>query len=287
MGIDELLRELREDRVHGGASWYFLRGIEVIKSAVEQGGLGPDDIRVLLNELRSVRPGMASIINLTDIVDHALGVGLDLNNVIAKLRYWYETSSKHLMTQLDRFPVMCGSKVITISYSSAVNMALSRWSRCIDTLYIMESRPGNEISQAIKDYSKYVSNIVPIPDSAITYFMRNVNYVISGADGLYSDGYFINKVGTEALFVIARRFDVNTIVVAESYKAVVGGIEGGVYMVDFSIGTLSTQVPLFDKVSLDLISYLITDLKIVKKPKPEDIENLRELFINNILNPSE
>ncbi|WP_054857628.1 initiation factor 2B [Vulcanisaeta sp. JCM 16159] len=284
MGIDELLRELREDRVHG-ASWYFLRGIEVIRSAVEQ-GLGPDDIRVLLNELRSVRLGMASIINLTDIVDHALGVGLDLNNVIAKLKYWHETSSKHLMTQLDRFPVMCGSKVITISYSSAVNMALSRWSKCIDTLYIMESRPGNEIPQAIKDYSKYVSNIVPIPDSAIAYFMRNVNYVISGADGLYSDGYFINKVGTETLFVIARRFDVNTIVIAESYKAVVGGIEE-VYMVDFSIGGLSTQVPLFDKVSLDLISYLITDLKIVKKPKPEDIENLRELFINNILNPSE
>ncbi|WP_054842247.1 hypothetical protein [Vulcanisaeta distributa] len=117
--------------------------------------------------------------------------------------------------------------------------------------------------------------------------MREVNYVISGgADGLYSDGYFLNKVGTETLFIVAHRFNARTIVIAESYKAISGGVDE-VYMVDFSINDFNVKVPLFDKVPpLDLVDYLITDLDIIKKPKPEDIENLRELLINNVLNPS-
>ena len=282
MGIEELLRELREDRVHG-ASWYFMRGLEVIKLAVNS-GLSGDGIRALLSELRSVRPGMASIMNLTGIIEDAVNMGLDLNDVINRLGSWYEEASRRLMAQLDRYPIRCGSRAMTISYSSAVKTALSRWGRCFDVLYIMESRPGNEASQAIKDYSSHVMDVIPIPDSAIAYFMRDVNYVISGADGLYSDGYFLNKIGTETLFIVAHRFDVNTIVIAESYKAAVGGV-GEVYSVDFNLGDLRVQVPLFDKVPFDLVDYLITDLGIIKKPKPEDIEKLRELLINNVLNP--
>ncbi len=155
----------------------------------------------------------------------------------------------------------------------------------LDVLYVMESKPGNEIYQAIKDYSNYVGNVIPIPDSSIAHFMRDANYVLSGADGLYSDGYFINKVGTETLFIVAHRFDVSTIVIAESYKASSGGANE-VYMIDFNVDDVSVQVPLFDEVPLDLVDYLITDLGIIKKPKPEDVENLRELLINNVLNPS-
>jgi translation initiation factor eIF-2B subunit delta len=284
MNINELLRELREDRIHG-ASWYFLKGIDAVRIALEN-GLSTDDIRVLLDELRSVRPGMASILNLADIIEHALNAGLDLGIVISKLRGWYDSALERLEKQLDKFPVMCGSRAITISYSSAVRKALSRWGKCFETLYVMESKPGDEVSQAIKDYSSHVSNVIPIPDSAIAYFMRNANYVISGADGLYSDGYFLNKIGTETLFIIAHRFDVNTVVISESYKAATGGI-GDVYTVDVNIAGFSISIPLFDKVSLDLIDYLVTDYSIIKKPKTEDIENLRELFINNVLNPSE
>ncbi|WP_148224610.1 initiation factor 2B [Vulcanisaeta moutnovskia] len=284
MSINELLRELREDKIHG-ASWYFLEGIDIVRTALEN-GLSTNDIRVLLNELRIVRPGMASILNLADIIEHALNTGLDLGNVISKLRTWYDSTLERLKKQLDKFPVMCGSRAITISYSSAVRTALSRWGKCFEILYVMESKPGDEVSQAVKDYSSHVGNVIPIPDSAIAFFMRNANYVISGADGLYSDGYFLNKIGTETLFIIAHRFDVNTVVISESYKAAAGGV-GDVYSIDVNIAGLSTRTPLFDKVPLDLIDYLVTDYGIIKKPKPEDIENLRELFINNILNPSE
>ncbi|WP_243681321.1 hypothetical protein [Vulcanisaeta souniana] len=178
-------------------------------------------------------------------------------------------------------------RVMTISYSSAVRVALSKWGgRCIDGLYIMESRPGDEITQAIKDYSNRVGSVIPIPDSAIASFMNKVNYVIVGADGLYSDGYFLNKVGTETLLIVARKFDVNTIVVAESYKAVTGGIND-VYAISVEIGGLSARVPLFDKVPLDLVDHLITDFEIIKKPKPSNIEDLREHFINNVLRVGE
>ncbi len=284
MSIDSILNELRRDQVHG-ASWYFLKGIELLEIAL---GNKPnkEEIRPLLNEIRDIRPGMASLLNLTYVIDRALSLDLDLGVIINRLKETYEKALENLSKQLDRFPVMCGSGVMTISYSSAVRAALSRWGRCIVDLYIMESRPGNEITQAIKDYSNYVSSVVPIPDSAIASFMSKVNYVIVGADGLYSDGYFLNKVGTETLLIVARKFNVNTIVVAEAYKAVTGGVND-VYTISVEIGGLSSRVPLLDKAPLDLVDHLITDFEIIKKPKPGDIEDLREYFINNVLRVGE
>ena len=281
MSVDALLRELREDKVHG-ASWYFLKGIELLELALRS-GFDANGIRSLLNELRSIRPGMASITTLTYVIEQALGKGFDLNIVIGKLRDRYERSYTNLANYLDRFPIMCGSRAITISYSSAVKAALTKWGKCLDMLYIMESRPGDEVMQAIKDYSSFVSRVIPIPDSSVAYFIKDVNYVVTGADGLYSDGYFLNKVGTETLMIVAHRFNVKTIVISETFKASIGGVTD-VYSVNVNIGDFAVSVPLFDKVPFDLVDYLITDVGIIKKPTSEVIENLRSHFIGDVLN---
>jgi len=283
MSIDALLRELREDTVHG-ASWYFLRGIELVSLALSS-GFDPGRIRALINELRGVRPGMAPIINLVYIIEQAINRGLDISDVINKLREVYSRIRERMIEQLGKYAIRCGSSVITISYSSAVRTALEQWGSCFDSLIIMESRPGNEVFQAIKDYSRFVSTIKVIPDSAVASFIeRGVDYAVVGADGLYTDGYFLNKVGTETLLITAREFDTKTIVIAESYKAAVGGVDE-VYTVDFTLGDVITEVPLFDKVPLDLVDYLITDVGIIKRPRAEDVENVREAFIESVLGP--
>ncbi len=106
MSIEEILRELREDRVHG-ASWYFLRSIDVIKLAIES-NFNTNSIKALLNELRNIRPGMASIINLTNIIEDAINMGLNLNDVINRLKSWYEDATKRLIAQLDRYQLGVG-----------------------------------------------------------------------------------------------------------------------------------------------------------------------------------
>jgi translation initiation factor eIF-2B subunit delta len=285
MGIDVLLRELREDRVHG-ASWYFLKGIEAVSLALSS-GFGEDEIKALVNRLRSIRPGMASLANLAYIIDQALNRGFNINDVVSRLKEEYSKIQSRLVGQLNKHAIKCGSSAITISYSSAVKTALAQWGKCFESLFIMESRPGNEVSQAISDYSSLVNTIKPIPDSAIASFIkRGIDYAIVGTDGLYADGYFLNKVGTETLLIIARRFDVETIVIAESYKAATGGV-GEVYTVSEVIGDMTIEVPLFDRVPFDLVDYLITDVGVIKRPRAEDIESLREAFINNVLNLGE
>jgi translation initiation factor eIF-2B subunit delta len=285
MGIDVLLRELREDRVHG-ASWYFLKGIEAVSLALSS-GFGEDEIKALVNRLRSIRPGMASLANLAYIIDQALNRGFSINDVVSRLKEEYSKIQSRLVGQLNKHAIKCGSSAITISYSSAVKTALAQWGKCFESLFIMESRPGNEVSQAISDYSSLVNTIKPIPDSAIASFIkRGIDYAIVGADGLYADGYFLNKVGTETLLITARRFDVETIVIAESYKAATGGV-GEVYTVSEVIGDMTIEVPLFDRVPFDLVDYLITDVDVIKRPRAKDIESLREAFINNVLNLGE
>ena len=278
-----MLRELREDTVHG-ASWYFLKGIELVSLALSN-GFDPGRIRALINELRGIRPGMVPIINLAYIIEQAIDRGLSISDVINKLRETYSRVRERMVEQLSKYTIRCGSGVITISYSSAVRTALERWGSCFDLLIIMESRPGNEVFQAVRDYSRFVSTIKVIPDSAVASFIkRGVDYVVVGTDGLYTDGYFLNKVGTETLLITAREFGVKTIVIAESYKAAVGGVDE-VYTVDFTVGGVITEVPLFDKVPLDLVDYLITDVGIIKRPRAEDVGNIRRAFIESVLGP--
>jgi Translation initiation factor 2B subunit, eIF-2B alpha/beta/delta family len=103
MDIDVLLRELREDRVHG-ASWYFLKGIEAVSLALSSGS-GGDEIKALVNRLRSIRPGMASIANLAYIIDQALNRGFGINDVVSRLKEEYSKIQGRLVGQLKGMPL--------------------------------------------------------------------------------------------------------------------------------------------------------------------------------------
>lgn len=282
MSAYDILKELKEDKIHG-ASYYFIRSIDLISQAMSE--LGLDGVRLIIDELKNVRPGMASLLTLTHIIEQALARGLDLNDIINRLKREYYESQNRLSVQLDGHAIRCGSNAITISYSQAVTTALTKWGKCFENLFIMESRPGEEVTEAIKRYSEFVSSIKPIPDAAIAHFIEKygINYVLVGADGLYSDGYFLNKIGTKTLMIVAREYDAEIVLIAESYKAAAEDTNY-IHVMRIDIGGITIELPLFDIIPLDLVDYLITDVGIFRKPRPKDIESMRNLFINKVLN---
>jgi ribose 1,5-bisphosphate isomerase len=89
-----------------------------------------------------------------------------------------------------------------------------------------ESRPrwqGHLTMKQLDDEGIKTSLIV---DSAVRYFMKDVDIVVMGADAVTANGSVINKIGTSQLALCAHEARKNVIIAAETYKFSPGSLLG-------------------------------------------------------------
>jgi translation initiation factor 2B subunit (eIF-2B alpha/beta/delta family) len=112
------------------------------------------------------------------------------------------------------------TSILTLSRSSTV---ISGLKHCMEQhklsqLYVMESRPMNEGWKTIRDCSSLGIKSTLLIDAAMTEALRKVDCVVAGADSISSDGYLLNKTGSNALAICAKEFDVPFYVMCDSLK---------------------------------------------------------------------
>lgn len=81
-----------------------------------------------------------------------------------------------------------------------------------------ESRPRLQGHLTIKQLNEKGIKTSIIVDSAVRYFMKEVDLVIMGADAVTVNGSVINKIGTSQLALAAHEARKNVIIAAETYK---------------------------------------------------------------------
>ncbi len=81
-----------------------------------------------------------------------------------------------------------------------------------------ESRPRLQGHLTIGQLDKHGIKTSLIVDSAVRYFMKEVDLVIVGADAVTVNGSVINKIGTAQVALAAREARTNVIIAAETYK---------------------------------------------------------------------
>jgi translation initiation factor 2B subunit (eIF-2B alpha/beta/delta family) len=257
--------EVMESDLTNGSSWYMDKTLELLSLAEYK------DLKKVINKVISIRP-MATLSNIAEVVskvnnDHELKIKVN------RLKKYKNNANKSLKIFLKNLNI---KSFVTISFSSAV-LSLIKNSE-IDTVYLMESKPGNEFDKAFNEYSKY-SNVYIIPDSSICFFIQLSDAVVTGSDGVYK-GYIVNKIGTKILVECATNLKRPVYAICESYKA---GIEPPSldYMINYTAFKKTLKIPLFEKVSLKKINYLVTNLGIYKNPKNSTISEIRNDFIRN------
>ena len=85
-------------------------------------------------------------------------------------------------------------------------------------VYATETRPR---FQGLISYRELTQAGIPttlIPDSAVRFFMKEVDKVIVGADAVAANGAVVNKVGTSMIALAAHEARVRFYVAAETYK---------------------------------------------------------------------
>ena len=92
--------------------------------------------------------------------------------------------------------------------------------------FVTESRPMRQGLISVRELRKVGIPTTLIVDSAVRYFIRNIDKVIVGADSIAANGAVINKIGTAQIALIAHEARVLFSVAAESYKFHPGTLVG-------------------------------------------------------------
>jgi len=83
---------------------------------------------------------------------------------------------------------------------------------------VSEARPELEGRSMAKEFLKINVPTTMIIDSAVSYFMKDVDRVLIGADAVSANGAVINKIGTSTVAAIAHLSRVNVFVAASVHK---------------------------------------------------------------------
>jgi len=92
--------------------------------------------------------------------------------------------------------------------------------------YVTESRPLWQGHITARELLKAGIPTTMIIDSAVRYFIRDVDKVVVGADSIAANGAVINKVGTSQIALAAHEARVPFFVAAETYKLHHGTVVG-------------------------------------------------------------
>ena len=116
--------------------------------------------------------------------------------------------------------VRSGDTVLCYGHSTSVLSIVERAQEQGKNLKVIvsEARPELEGRSMAKEFLRLKVPTTMIIDSAVSFFMKDVDRVLTGADAVSANGAVINKIGTSTVAAIAHLSRVNVFVAASVHK---------------------------------------------------------------------
>jgi len=152
-------------------------------------------------------------------------------------------------------------------------------------VFATESRPWRQGLLTVKQLADHGIPATLIIDSAVRYFMREVDVVIVGADTVTANGAVINKIGTSQVALCAHEARVPFMVCAETYKFSPETAEGEMVdieerdtkeIAELELEDVQIRNPVFDATPAEYIDSIITERGLIAPHAAQSI--IRELF---------
>jgi len=145
----------------------------------------------------------------------------ELKEKIFKAAKNYEENRKESLKKIAEYGaelIQPGSTVLTHCHSSSVINVLVKAKKKIDAVYCCEARPLYQGRTTVSELTKAGLNATLIVDNAASTVMKKCNYFFTGADALLADGDVINKIGTNQISTVCKRYAVAHYAVASTHK---------------------------------------------------------------------
>ncbi len=144
------------------------------------------------------------------------------------------------------------------------------------SVYSTESRPRCQGILTIRHLNDFGIPTTLIVDSAVRYYMKDVDKVIVGADAIAANGALVNKIGTSQLALAAHEARKSFMVAAETFKFSPSTIVGNPIEIEErdaeevidpavlkELSHVQVKNPAFDFTPAEYIDMIVTDIGII------------------------
>ncbi len=186
---------------------------------------------------------------------------------------WVETAHEKI-GEIGARRIKDGSVVMTHCNSSAALSVIKtayKMGKVVE-VFATESRPRMQGHLTVKELSEAGIPATLIVDSAVRYFIEDVDYVVVGADTITANGALINKIGTSQIALAAKEARVPFMVAAETYKFSPKTVFGELVVIEerdasevappeiLNLNGVKVRNPAFDATPRDYIDVIITEI---------------------------
>ncbi|AEA46822.1 ribose 1,5-bisphosphate isomerase [Archaeoglobus veneficus] len=186
---------------------------------------------------------------------------------------WVETAHERI-GKIGARRIRKNSVVMTHCNSSAALAVIKEAFRegRVAEVFATESRPRLQGHLTVRELSNAGIPATLIVDSAVRYFIEDVDYVVVGADTITANGALINKIGTSQIALAAKEARVPFMVAAETYKFSPKTLFGELVVIEerdasevappeiLSLKGVRVRNPAFDATPREYIDVIITEI---------------------------
>ena len=236
-----------------------------------------EEMRFAAETLLNTRPTAVSLYNAINYVMRYSGESVEekRQSVIRRAREfinWVETAQRKIV-EIGEKRIKDGYTVMTHCNSSAALSVIKKAHENGKRVEVIatESRPRWQGHLTVKQLREAGIEVTLIVDSAVRYFINEVDCVVVGADTITANGALINKIGTSQIALAAKEARVPFMVAAETYKFSPKTLFGELVVIEErdarevapeEILKLGVKVrnPAFDVTPRDYIDVIITEI---------------------------
>lgn len=287
--LAELRSAIAENTVPGGSA-FGRAAAEVIALTFGQSDASGDELAELLagtaGWLVEVKPSMTSVRTVAELAEQTFNETHSRAAVISAMQQFIADSEASIARIADHAAthIPSGSKVLFHSYSGSLVHILRRAAETLDELTLMftESRPYRESRRIAAALSDTPAELVAYSDAAMAAAAAEADVAIVGADALFRDGSFANKIGSLPLGLSCRHVGTPYYVVTELSKLYRGAPETvameqrppAELADDWELwvsGRVTVRNQFFERVPADLVTSYLTDAGVFT---PADLADL-------------
>jgi len=175
-----------------------------------------------LYESRPTEPELRTALRIIkkSISEKGLSVGQMKGRIVEAIRE-YEKNRAKAMEKISTYGanlIENDSTIMTICHSSTVVKMLIKAKKKIKKVYCLETRPLYQGRITAKELASAGIDVTLIVDNAASTVLKDCDYLFSGADAFLADGDVVNKIGTNQISYLCKRFDVKHYVICSTHK---------------------------------------------------------------------
>ena len=236
-----------------------------------------EEMRLAADILLNTRPTAVSLYNAVNYVMRYSGESVEEKRQSAVRRAkefinWVEIAQRKI-GEIGEKRIKDGYTVMTHCNSSAALSVIKRAHENGKKVKVIatESRPRWQGHITAKQLREAGIDVTLIVDSAVRYFINDVDCVVVGADTITANGALINKIGTSQIALAAKEARVPFMVAAETYKFSPKTLFGELVVIEerdarevaseelLKLG-VKVRNPAFDVTPRDYIDVIITEI---------------------------